>query len=169
MGTTDQSGSEAKGPAWLEEAIQLRRQGYTLREIAQRVGRTAQRVQQVLGKLGVDGDPELIAARRVAAGKLVRCQRCGRPTSSKQGICGRCRPAVVAETKARRKQEVEARRERRYRRLEELWAAGKAASEIAQELGVGEAYVHQLIIRGRRQGYRFPYRRPYAAPKGRNL
>ena len=44
----------SKFPDWVKESISLRKDGYSLREIAKRVGKSREAVRKALKKLGID-------------------------------------------------------------------------------------------------------------------
>jgi|SRR5579875_2138392 len=161
----DNDAARGKVPKWWEEAVRLRKAGYTLREISREIGVTAQRIHQVLGKLAVEQDPEAVLRRRLEVGKLHRCRGCDAITRHKDGYCPDCLDRQRREERERGRAERRRKWEQRWARLEKLWAEGLTARQIADELGVGEGYIQQLVIRGRKIGRSFPHRREPWRPK----
>jgi hypothetical protein len=154
--------SIASGPQRTGQMEAMRREGKTLREIGDVFGVTDTRVGQILGTrpaatkcrecgspLPEDRDPALLHCSAECRGKADNrprnCARCGR--RSKGTYCRPCRNQIRADEAAKK-----------YDRLEELWAQGVPAKDIASEFGVTTNALGTLVVKARSQGRDLPKR-----------
>jgi transposase len=81
-----------------------------------------------------------------------RCDRCGqdRPRQAKGPLCIACIQDEV---------------DRRARRIEREWAAGRSMSEIAKGLGWTVNHLSRELHKLRERGYSLPYRHRLAEPR----
>ena len=148
---------------WHREALRLREQGLTYREIGERIGRTTGTVSSTITRLTNAEYREAERARSraykdrnrasVRASNLEyrdrratgRCA-CGQRISDSGNICGTCKRSAAAE--------------RRRERIAGLWAQGLTEAQVAAELGITHGSIRVEMARMRRAGWDLPCRYP---------